>query len=301
MRRTWTFTILKHEQPSDAAWQAILHFITEWNNAHVPKFTPVADFMWHVNFDTDMMDSMESLTSQLETLKQKAHITYHEASRSILEDDDYARADFIQIVGVHFDSLPNPFVLNMDEAILPATPCSECGYQDIFDSEQQAAFVIDENLLNSSIENESPEGEGGWDLIELPTGQTLVSNRVAEFLESNGVKGYKIVEVINGDTDRASERIFQLVATRSVLNPCMEHSRIKGEPFCPICGAAHGDLEEYFWIRKDWLSGNEIVSRHPNGSTMIYVSRRIYQLLIIQKFNGIHREDVMFCCKHDQV
>lgn len=300
MLRTWTITLFKHEQPIESLWSEVTRFVTTWNDSHMPKFTKVMEIMWHINFDGSTVAAMKSLIQQLDQLKQDLNITYRVSSRGELEEDDYASADFIQIIGVNLGSELHPFLLNPEEAFGPVSPCVGCGLQDIFDVKQKAAFIIDETLLDQAVDDEAPLGKGGWDLVELATGQILVSQRLSDLLEHNEVDGYKLIEVINGATEQASKRIFQIIANKAVLTPCMEHSQIKGAPFCPSCGRARGDLEDYFWIRSDWIGDDEVISRHASGAAMLYLSRRIYQQLISNGFNGVHRNDVLFCCHHEK-
>ena len=299
MKRSWTITLFKHEQPVEAVWREVVSFVTAWNQYHMPQFTEAMGFMWHINFDNNTIGTMELLLQQLKELKHKSNIVYHLSSRGFLEDEDYQRADFIQITGVMHGTQSQPFLLNPDEAVATSSPCKSCGWQDAFDTVQQAAFVIDETLLDKPIDNEAPIANTGWDLVELPTGHMLVSQRLSELLEHHRVDGYQLFEVINAATGRPSKRMFQIVATKVVLTPCMEHSRIEGAPFCASCGAAHGDLEGYFWIRDDWVGDEAVISRHPSGAVMIYLDREIYRQFISAKLHGIHRNDIMFCCHHE--
>jgi hypothetical protein len=50
MRRSWTITLLEHEQPSRAAWSTLKRLVATWNKRAKRRFHSVGDNMWHVTF-----------------------------------------------------------------------------------------------------------------------------------------------------------------------------------------------------------------------------------------------------------
>jgi hypothetical protein len=298
MKQTSTLTLLQHEQPGTKVWRELVQVVTRWNEVESPQFTRVAEFMWHVNFDSASEAQMNRLVSQLEALKQRQGAVYHLASRSLIEESDYAVADFIEILGVGLGSTSRPFLVNEATAFGTPVPCPTCGAQDAFSAPQRAAFVIDETLLDEANSSGAKAPPGGWDLINLANGQKLISQRFARVLDHNDIEGYDLIEVIDSATRQPSKRMVQIAATRAVLAPCPEHSVVEGRSFCPTCGTAQGTLKGFFWVRRDWIDGDEIVARHPNRGAMLYVSHRIYDALLAAKLNGIHRNDVLRVCEH---
>lgn len=300
MKQSSTITLLQHEQPGGKAWQALMQRVSHWNEVETPKFTRAAEFMWHVNFHASTATQWKRLVSQLEELKRSHGAVYHLASRSLLEESDYAVADFIEILGVGLGSAARPFLLNETAALGTPGPCPRCGAQDAFSAPQRAPFVIDETLLDQANRSGAKAPSGGWDLVNLANGQKLISQRFARVLDQNDADGYDVIEVIDGATRRPTKRMFQLSATRTILAPCPEHTTVEGGPFCPVCGTGHGTLNGFFWIRSNWIDNAEFVARHPNRGAMLYVSHRIYDALLEAKLNGIHRNDVLRVCQHDK-
>jgi hypothetical protein len=299
MKRSWTITLLKHEQPDAGVWAELVRLTGAWNRGGTRKFEPVMDFMWHINFDAASRAELDTLLAQLETLKRERGAAFHLASRNTLEEEDYAAADFIEILGTDLGSPDRPFVRNQEAAFAPGAPCPVCGAQDAFDVEQREPLAIDLSLLESGTAADgTPAPAGGWDLVNVVNGDKIVSARVVSLLEAEGVRGYALRAVMDGSTGRPTERAFQIAAERAVLTPCPEHSRVEGEPFCPACGTAYGALDGYFWVRSDQVDGVEVVSRHPRKGAMLYVSRRVYERLRDAGMNGLQRNDVLRVCAH---
>jgi hypothetical protein len=242
---------------------------------------------------------MERVVAQLEALKRSHGAVYHLASRSLLEEDDYKTADFIEILGVGLGNAARPFLVNESTAFGTPIPCPKCGAQDAFSAPQREPFVIDETLLDQPNSSGAKAPRGGWDIVNLSNGQKLISQRFAGTLDEHDVVGYDLVEIIDGATRRPSKRMSQIAATRAILIPCPVHTVVEGGSFCPACGTGLGVLNGYFWIRDDWIGENEILSRHPNRSAMLYVSRELYNLAREAKLSGIHRNDVLRVCQHE--
>jgi hypothetical protein len=298
MRRTWTITLLEHEQPNAAAWRAACRFADDWNARQSPKFAAEVPFLRTVLLDSGDQPSLERLLAELRALGDAAGTTYRLNSRNVLEEADYSRADFIGILGVGLGDDSRPLILNAAAALAPSRPCPQCGWHDAFDQVQREPLVLNEALLDQkNADDEPPPHRGGWDLVELPGGQKLASPALLAVLKAGDVRGCEQREVLTA-AGRASRRMTQITATKAILTPCDEHSRVDGAPFCPACGTAQGSLKDYFWVRQDWLGEDEVISRHPGRGAMLYVSRRVYALLRSAGLGGILRHDVLFVCRH---
>jgi hypothetical protein len=298
MRTSRSVALFQHEQPSAVAWDAVSRLCREWNARSRPRIEQPHPFMWMGTFDDAEKDDYDALVTELDTLVDRLGVVYQTAIGTHLEESDYAIADFIQILGVGLGSEERPFLLNRSEAIGPPEPCPDCGAQGIFEMPQTAPYHIDESLLDGDTVDERLQGSDGWDVVNLANGQILVSDRFREVLEDTGASGYELIAVTSGDPPRPSERMFQLVARHAVLVPCLEHSRFIGLPPCPTCGFGRGVLEAYFWVRADWVDGDDLVSRHRRGAAHLYVRRRVYDALVAAGLNGLHRNDVMRVCRH---
>ena len=298
MKRTWTIALFQHEQPDESVWRELERLVARWNAREEPKFENVMQFMWQANFDATTRPQLDRLLAALDALRQTRGAAYHHASRQLLEDEDYAIADFIEILGVGLGTSARPFLLNESSAIGRPQPCPRCGAQDAFSVPQREPYVIDETLLDEPCEDHPRSPAGGWDLVNLPNGHKLFSRRLAALLDEHAVEGYDLIEVLAGTRRRRSKRMFQLGAKRAVPAPCPEHTTIVGRPFCPACGTGYGSLDGFFWIRRDWIGDDEIVARHPNRGALLHVSRRVYEALLAASFAGIHRNAVMRVCDH---
>jgi hypothetical protein len=293
MRRSWAISIHQHEQRDDAAWPRLTRLVEEWNSRETPKFEAFFDFTFVITFDESTRLQMDRLLERLEALGA----TYHLVPNLTLEDDDYATADFIELFGTDLEMTP-PLVVNEAEAFGSPTPCPRCGSQDLFDIPVTAELVIDETRLHAGVGGGPPPGPGGWDAVHLPNGDRLVSAALAAVLQQNGVEGYELHEVIDAATGKTSRNAFRLTAEKAILTPCPEHTLVAGDGFCSECGTALGSLEGPFYVRSDWIGDDEVISRHPGRGAMLYVSRRVYDLLDAASLEGLHRGDILLQCRH---
>lgn len=298
MKRSWTITLLRHEQPTDAAWLAAGRFARAWNARGSQPFSDVQGMMWQIAYGQEGRAEVERLTKELRALEASAGARFHLAWRDALEDDDYAKADLVEVLGVDLEIAP-PLVLNGDAALAPGEPCPACGWRDAFDSALREPLVIDMARLGAPAAGGEAPAERGWDAVNLPNGGLLVSRGFLSVLEASNARGWRPVPVIDGATGRPSDQAASLAAARAILAPCPEHTTIDGEPFCPSCGTAYGDLEGYFWARSGWIGDDEVVSRHPGRASMLHFSQRVYRRLMAAGLNGPRRNDIMMVCPHD--
>jgi len=294
--RSWTITLLRHEQPSDEAWIELEHAVSAWNASDGPPFAPVADFMRLVTFDEATRPRMAVLLRELERVKRATGAVYDVAARKHLDAEDYARADLVGILGQDLTLSP-PFLLGEADAA-SAQPCPECGWADPLDAPLPQPLMIDESRLDKPAADGTPPGPHGWDLANLPNGHIVVSRRVQSLLREAGARGYELHEVLDGTTGLPSARVARLTATTAVMAPCTEHSTIAGDPFCPRCGTAQGTLDGFFWARSDVLGDRDVISRHPGLGAMLHLGRRVYDMLARAELSGLHRTGLLMVCDH---
>lgn len=297
MKRSWTVALFRHEQPDEDAWQEVQRLVADWNQRETPKFEAVMDFMWQITFGSDDRRKVDVLRGLVREAERAAGVTHHYSWRDRLEEDDYARADFVGLLGCEPDTTVL-FLVNEDAAFAAAPPCPRCGAWSPYTVEQTAPLVIDPGKLAQSVA-EAPASEGrACDLVSLGNGHNLISRRLAAILTDNDVTGHELRPVIDSTTGDPSAEIVQLLAAKAVISPCMEHTRIDGDPFCPLCGTAYGMLEGYFWVRDSWTGTDEVMSRHPGKAAMLHVSRRVYDMVRDAELNGIRRGGVFMICRH---
>lgn len=300
MRRSWKLFLAKHEQSNEAVWHDIEHLATSWNANHFAQFEGFMPGMLHIIFEEVTRPVMDTLIQKLEAKDCESKVVYHVATRSVLEEEDFAIAGFIEILGVGLGTEERIFLLNEKELMGSPSTCPTCGWQSDNDWKQTQPNVIDETVLDEPAEGESPPREGGWDFVNLPNDGLLISKRVTDLFEKKRVHGYRLREVINGATGRSSKRMYQLLAGRRVLTPCTEHTRVVGNPHCLACGTAYGDVDGYYWVRDETVADTEVIARHPNDAAVLFVSRRVYELLKAANLNGFHRNEAIFICHHDK-
>lgn len=291
MRRTWSIYLFEHKQPDNRARRSMRRLIDRWNRDHTPLFESLAGAGWHAGFDESTVDQLEPLRALL----TNHGIEYRFSWRDHVEDEDYASADFVALLGAS-PRTDFPFLRNEETVFRPAPPCQLCG--SVFGVVQAEEPVIDETELNRSLADLPPPGPTGWELITLPPGQLLLSTRLAAAMADHQVRGYRTTPVIDAATGEPSRHLVQLAADKSVLVPCPEHSKVDVGPFCPGCGTSYGVLDGYFRVQDTLIGEDEVLSRDPGKGSTFYVSARLYDLLSTPSPNGAERYDVMMICRH---
>lgn len=293
MRRTWSIFLFEHQQPDNRSRRAMRRLIDTWNRDQTPKFESLAGAGWHAGFDKSTVDRLDPLRALLTD-----HGIEHRYSwRDHVEDEDYATADFIAVLGAS-PNLDFPVLRNETTAFVPAPPCQLCGSTGAYGVVQVEPPVIDSTQLDRSLADLPPPGPAGWELISLPAGQLLLSTRLATAMADNQVRGYRTTPVIDAATGEPSRRYVQLVADKPVLVPCPDHSKVDVGPFCPGCGTSYGVLDGYFHVQDTWIGDDEVLSRDPGKGSMLYVSARLYNILSTPAPNGAERHNVMMTCRH---
>lgn len=293
MRRTWSIFLFEHEQPDNRTRRALRRLVGTWNRDRTPPFESLAGAGWHAGFDESTVDRLDPLR----TLLTDHGIEHHFSWRDHVEDEDYATADFIAVLGAS-PNLEFPFLRNETTAFVPAPPCQLCGSTGAYGVVQVEPLAIDATQLGRSLADLPPPGPAGWELIILPAGQLLLSTRLAAAMADNQVRGYHTSPVIDAATGEPSRHLVQLVADKSILVPCPEHTKVDLGPFCPGCGMSYGVLDGYFRIQDSWVGEDEVLSRDLDKGSMLYVSARLYDILSTPEPNGADRHDVMMICRH---
>lgn len=283
MRRIWSVTVAR-DANQDAIWQRVAEIMQSCKND--VTVTRIGEIMWLA--DTESGKMAEALAQDLATVGAQSL----RSVRTVYEDEDYAKADFIRVTGVDL-SLDPPFVRNAAAVYHAEPPCSQCGHHDVFDVTVAEPPRIYEALLDRPAPDGSQPGPHGWEAVNLPNGGLLLSMRLFAELRDSRVVGLACEEVLD-ISGAPSARMVALRAPVVVLTPCPRHSRAEGADLCPGCGTAHSNLDGYFWMPRSIVGKSEIVSRHPQRAAMLYVSPRIYGILV--EVPGIRRGDPARVC-----
>jgi len=284
MRRTWSVAVPRYDLP-DADWQRAGEAMRSW--AGDATITPIGELMWLA--DTGSAAVADALAGAVVAVGAQAL----RSSRTVYDDEDYAAAELIGVTGIDL-SLDPPFVRNEAEAYRADPPCPRCDRRGPFDVTVAEPPRIDEVMLDAPAPDGSHPGPHGWEAVNLPNGGLLLSTRLVIALRDAGVQGLASEEVL--DIGGApSARMAALRATVAVPTPCLRHTRVERATFCPACGAAHGDLDGYFWMPRSVVGNAEIISRYPHRAAMLYVSPRAYAIL--SEVPGIRRGDPVRVCE----
>lgn len=283
MRRIWSVTVAR-DAGQNATWQRVGKIMQSCKND--VTVTPIGEIMWLA--DTESGAMADALAEDLARVGAQAL----RSARTVFDDEDYAAADFIGVTGVDL-SLDPPFVPNAAEAYHAEPPCPQCGHHDALDVTVSEPPRISEALLDRPAPDGSQPGPHGWEAVNLPNGGLLLSTRLFAELRDSRVVGLASEEVLD-PSGAPSARMTALRAPVAVLTPCPRHSRIEGADLCPGCGTAHSSLDGYFWMPRSIVGNAEIVSRHPQRAAMLYVSPRVYTILV--EVPGIRRGDPVRVC-----
>ncbi|WP_229070774.1 hypothetical protein [Actinoplanes sp. DH11] len=271
MHRSWTITVLRHEQPDDAIWDRVRQLEGSW--------PATADFMIQVTFDDEDREHRERLLGA-------TGAAFHLTNTVSYDAADHAAADFVELLGVD-GSAPDGVVVNEDEAFAAPRPCPVCGFCDALDAAVSGPVLVDETAADAA-------GEA----VHLPNGHLLVNRRLAGLLTEAAAGDVRLHPVLDADSGRRSARWSRLTTRWTMLVPCPEHSAMGGGYFCFRCGTGHGDIVGPVTMRADVVGGHQVLSRHPGGGAMLYVGRRVHDLLLGANPAGVTYGDVLMLCRH---
>ena len=272
------------EQPSPGAWSAITGFAEAWSAAHGSKFITEGEMLIVVLREGTADPEYPLLAAELRRLEQETGLTWFLGARDTRRPDDFEKAPFVEIVG---NTYPPEFVPNRKQALVAAPGCPACGRHDGKTGSIAAPLIVDESLLDRQVHPAPNYAPPGLDVVSLDGGALIISSRVAELFEGNGVAGWELIPVISLSTQKPSTRLMLLRAQKSVLLPCEEHTPITAPGGCVTCGKIRGGLLGYFSVREEWLGGDEIFSRHRALLASICVSNRVYGLMKAAKVRGL--------------
>ena len=296
-KRSSHIVIARHEQVGEYLWKVINSTIKQWNDTHQHKFINIENVLLKVIFTSIEHAEHNDLIEILKNLQNDKGVKYHEAIQKEYDEADYNTADFIHILGITLDGQKDPFVLNEEEAFLPERPCITCGYTDIFSKTQIHPLIVNEALLKSPIDGFVKPGNEDWDLINVYGGRLLVSGRIIALLMNNHGRGFVTRKVLKPDGVTFSDRVFQLEAEKQILIPSYQVKQPNKIFFCEVCGAATKETDQEFNVDENWIKDLDFFSRHPNNSSLIHVSGRIYRLLREDGVNGMVTGDIVSVSK----
>lgn len=121
----------------------------------------------------------------------------------------------------------------------------------------------------------------------------LVSKRFVNTLKENKAGGYVLRKVFQPDGVHYSERVFQIEVEKMILIPYFQELNPMINAFCDECGASIKAVDEEFKVDENWTEGVDFFSRHPNKSTMIYVTNRIFTILDKSDLFGFIPNDII--------
>jgi hypothetical protein len=271
----WVVALYAHEQPSPAVWDELVDAASTWNDQQPAAFDTSQPFM-----RVAVVGDPQTRDRLLEQLRTVGRAVVHVDPSNRLEPSDFAEADFVAVFAAPSDV---DAVTNANDVLESTGPCPSCGLQDAFDVRQTGPFR----------RGEQPDDV---DARNLPGGGLAVSRQVLDVLARVGATGFTSVDLVDERSGETSTTWRQLVASTAVLVPCPEHTVVDGDPFCPVCGRARGQVEGRVWIRAEQVAGLDVVARHGGRRAMLQVSRRVHDAL--SGCDGIQALDVFFICRH---
>jgi hypothetical protein len=297
-----SFLVFKDQQPDLKTLQLFETFISKWNNNHEAKFKQEgqygdADFtVWELVLPDGGRDKELSLiTKEMNLFREKHGLVWVAAIDDIRSDAHLEQCPFIKFVSDGYD---DDFYVNADEIFTPSTPCDHCGNTAPYSDQIVGAPVIDESFLDEDNDVNELYGEEGLDFINLPYGGFFVSPRVKQVLESLKVTGYELLPVISKTTRKPSDRLFLLKATKTIVDPCHEHTPREKNAICPHCGARSNTVTGYFHVSDQQLNNDEIFSINRFGCSAIYFSQRIFMAFKKEKINKMTVSAGIEKCSH---
>ena len=290
------YLFMRNNQQSEQAWQAIEQFGRQWNATHQNQLTPKRENVLHIILPGGINDpELAAFDAALTPLKTTAGVHYVRGMVDKRKPEDFEKAPWVQIVGDQY-----PLSAYENYAAVFSTPghCENCGTPLRTGSLSGEPLIVDESVLDKKVEGLPHYDPPGLDLINLPNGAFLVSARVAELLTANNISGYELVPVISGSTRQPSQRLFLLKANKAIPDACDVHTPRDPGAICPVCGRVRIGVLGNFYVRTEWLNGDELFSRNPSRLSAICVSNRLYKLLKEMGCKGMLPAYGIFSCDH---
>jgi len=277
-------------------WGIVAGFSETWNREHQSQFKHLEENELSLILPGGITDGeMGVIDTELERLKTIYDIFWFKAIVDNRRPEDYEKADFIEIVG---DAYPLEFIVNWNEAIGSPLQCTVCGKTPVYSQPIVAQLVVDESFLDRQIDPAPQYKPPGLDLIHLANGAMLVSSKVIQLFEEEKVKGYEKINVVSKDTGKPSQRVFLIRASKAIFNPCIIHTPRNKGAICSNCGTIKGGILGYWYVRREWLAGDQIFSRNPLRYASLQIERKVFHLMKNQKFKGLLPAYGVFACTH---
>jgi hypothetical protein len=281
MKKQYQIIILEFEQPNGAVWKEIQEYVSSWNKNSDNKFLEDEPSELVIYFDDKDDKQLKDLEYYLDSKHEERGWEWIKSETNNPKKEDIEEFDFIQIIG---DGYPDEFFLNESTALSPEIPCVTCGTIDSHLRNQILPLQIDERFLTKKGEPNDHYQPSGLDLINMPHGALLVSDKTTDLLKQHkNFTGYSLLEV-KDRSGKTSSKLFQLTVDTILLTP----DKLE-EPgtICPACGTVLGTMISVFAISKERLNGAACFARSPNGLSSIYISKALYNLLKTANTRGL--------------
>lgn len=282
MNSKFEILLLQFDQPDELVWDEILSFAEQWNRTKENKFINDVPFELVIYFSAEDHKELKELEGILKQKQEEHEWAWIKTRTNNPTKEEIEAHDYIQIIG---DGYSDEFLLNELDALPPPAPCQTCGTTHPHLRTQTKALKVNETFLGKkNIYPNYRYTPPGVDLVNMPHGALLVSDKVEQLLKGSGnPKGYALLDVVN-QNGKVSDKLFQLVADKIILLP---DNLTEEGAICPTCGTVLGALTGEFLIRKKRLGEASFFSRMPSGLSSIYVSNPLYHFLKSENVRGL--------------
>jgi len=281
MKSKSEIVLLQFDQPKESIWKEMIGFADKWNQEKENKFITDQPSELAIYFEDENDKELKELENILEQKHKERKWEWIRTITNNQTKEEIEDHDFVQIIG---DGYPDEFFLNESDALSPMLPCKTCGTVDSHLRTQKIALQVDESFLNRKGIPNDQYNPKGIDIINMPHGALLVTERVVKLFSSDKkLTGYKFLDVLDKQ-GKVSEKLFQLTTDIIILVP---DNLTEEGAYCPACGTVLSTMTRGFAIKKQRLGKSSFFSRNPTGISSIYVSRSLYQILKSENIRGL--------------
>ena len=290
------FVFFDFEQPTVDAWEEFEKFVHIWNQTEQRAFESEQEGEWFITFEKGLEDpEIPPFRNKLQALNSKTGLVWFVGIKDERRPEDFEQSPFVEILG---DTYPEGFIANEAVAFGPPEKCPQCGKGGNTFRNIVQPIIIDETFIGKSTSIAGKSIPLNLDIITLPNGGLLISNKVLQVFNKQKVKGYALAEVISKRTMSPSDNLFLMRAEKAIIQPCSEHTLVTESGICSTCGRILGGLLTHFNIRKEWLEDAAIFSRHPHCYAKIYLTNKLYWSLKNNDIQGMLPSYGIFQCDH---
>ena len=273
--------LLQFDQPKESIWKEILQFSEKWNQENENKFINDQPFELVIYFENENDKELKELEKLLDQKHKERKWEWIKTITNNQTKEEIKGHDFIQIIG---DGYPDRFFLNESDVLSPMLPCKTCGTVDSHLRTQKKELQVDESFLSKKGLPNDQYSPKGIDLINMPHGALLVTERVVELLNADKkLSGYNFLDVLNKE-GKISKKLFQLTTNKIILVP---DNLTEEGAYCPTCGTVLSTMTRGFAVKKSRLEKSSFFARHPSGISSIYISKSLYQILESENIRGL--------------